>query len=171
LWLSLLRSLANTLGPHSRHGQHHLWPAILVLAHTAERETCIPSHSGNRSDNSPSRKGRGFYGLPPMRCCPRASQVVAFNTAEVEGAATASRPSTTSTYARAVPRGNDGPRNRQTRVCWQGAYGPQSRAGARLRARRPVIPLPSGRGLLAAERNGRGDSPFQGDDNPDDIVG
>jgi hypothetical protein len=102
----------------------------------AERDDT--AHTG--SDNSPSRKGRGFYGLTPMLCCPTASTLVAFNAAEGACAAAASRTSTTSKYARAFPRGNAGPRNRQTLLCWQGAYGQHSRDGARLRARRRSSP-------------------------------
>src|SRR5215469_15684978 len=41
-------------------------------------------------------KARGFYGLAPMRCCPTAIALVAFNTGEVECTAPASRTSTTS---------------------------------------------------------------------------
>jgi hypothetical protein len=67
----------------------------------AERDDT--AHTG--SDNSPSRKGRGFYGITPMLCCPTASTLVAFNTAEGAYAAAASRTSTTSKYARAFPVG------------------------------------------------------------------
>lgn len=79
-----------------------------------------------------------------MLCCPTAIQVVSFNTAEVECAATASRTSTTSKYASAFTRGNDLPRNRQTLFCWQGAYRQYSTPEARLRARRHSSPALKG---------------------------
>jgi hypothetical protein len=48
------------------------------------------------SDNSPSLKGRGFYGLAPTLCCPTATRLVSLNTAEVACAATARRATTMS---------------------------------------------------------------------------
>jgi len=42
-----------------------------------------------RSDDSPSLKGRGFYGLAPTLCRPTATTLASLNTAEVACAATA----------------------------------------------------------------------------------
>lgn len=63
-------------------------PWALLMTRAAETKKA--------SDNSPSLKGRGFYGLAPMLCCPTAMRLVSFNTGEVECAAPASRTSTTS---------------------------------------------------------------------------
>jgi hypothetical protein len=92
------------------HGVYHCAVVLLARlfdAHDAEafrRQLTLPSLSRGGmperdrqfGDNSPSLKGRGFYGLAPMLCCPTAMRLVAFNTGEVACAAPASRTSTTS---------------------------------------------------------------------------
>jgi len=129
------RGLYNWWVMHLRAGER--WPGWSTAKTTLEA-----------SDHSPSRKGRGFYGLAPMRGCLTAIRLVSFNTREVECAAPASRTSTKSTYASAFPRGNEVPRNQQTLFCWQGAIEPYSTQNTRLRARRHASPALKGRGLL-----------------------
>src|SRR5260221_9859824 len=102
------------------------------------------------SDDSPSLKGRGFYGLAPRLCRPTASRWASSNTREVACAAPASRTSTTSkTRSCFSPRERltvERPNTMQLARCYQAVSHISS--DARLRARRHASPALKRRGLL-----------------------
>src|SRR5258706_1759692 len=106
--------------------------------------------TGWKSDDSPSLKGRGFYGFAPRLCCPTASRLASFNTSEVECAAPAYRTSTTSkTRSCFYPRERltvERPNPMQLARCYQAVSHISS--DARLRARWHSSPALKGRGLL-----------------------
>ena len=109
------------------------------------------------SDDSPSLKGRGFYGFAPRLCRPTASRLASFNTREVACAAPASRTSTTSkTRSCCYPRERltvERPNTMQLARCYQAVSHISS--DARLRARRHSSPALKGRGLLPLKGNSR----------------
>src|SRR5258706_15874833 len=101
-------------------------------------------------DDSPSLKGRGFYGFAPRLCRPTAIRLASFNTREVECAAPAYRTSTTSkTRSCFYPRERltvERPNTIQLARCYQAVSHISS--DARLRARRQSSPALKGRGPL-----------------------
>src|SRR5258708_6114124 len=112
--------------------------------------------SGWRSDDSPSLKGRGFYGFAPRLCRPTAIRLASFNTREVECAAPAYRTSTTSkTRSCFYPRERltvERPNTIQLARCYQAVSHISS--DARLRARRHASPALKRRGLLPLKGKG-----------------
>src|SRR5260221_1146259 len=112
------------------------------------------STSDTRSDDSPSLKGRGFYGFAPRLCRPTAIRLASFNTREVECAAPAYRTSTTSkTRSCFYPRERltvERPNTIQLARCYQAVSHISS--DARLRARRHSSPALKRRGRLPPQR-------------------
>src|SRR5258708_22959935 len=88
-------------------------------------------------DDSPSLKGRGFYGFAPRLCRPTAIRLASFNTREVECPAPAYRTSTTSkTHSCFCPREHftvERPTTMQLARCYEAVR--HSSSDARLRAR------------------------------------
>jgi len=125
---------------------------------------CWRWRAARRSDDSPSLKGRGFYGFAPRLCRPTASRLASFNTREVACAAPASRTSTTSkTRSCCYPRERltvERPNTMQLARCYQ-AVSPIS-SDARLRARRHSSPALKGRGLLPLKGKRRRKAVAQG---------
>src|SRR5260221_3870573 len=111
------------------------------------------------SDDSPSLKGRGFYGFAPRLCRPTASRWASFNTREVACVAPASRTSTTSkTRSCLYPRERltvERPNTMQLARCYQAVSHISS--DARLRARRQSSPALKRRGLLALKGKAGGE--------------
>ena len=89
--------------PRYASGRPASWRKTRRRGGKGEGDDCREATAGGRMGgmkqsgaNSPSLKGRGFYGFAPMLCCPTAIKLASFITGEVECTAPAYRTSTTS---------------------------------------------------------------------------